>query len=95
MKNRIDYCDSKWQSSDYINDSITLRIYTPEIWGGVAPSNKIEITPFTTMYPGINYASTSIETSKEKVKAGTSYTFDRPNAHFNDTETSIYGASNI
>ena len=55
VENRINYCDSKWYASDYANDYISLRIYTPTTWAGIEPDSAITVTPFSNMYAGVRY----------------------------------------
>ena len=94
IENRINYCDSKWYASDYADDYISLRIYTPETWAGVAPNADITVTPYSHMYAGVRYKANG-NLYQERVDAGEDITFEAPNETFNDTETAIYNASRI
>ena len=110
IANRINYCDSKWYAGSYPSDDIFLRIYTPKPGDNatqeeidrinaslaVVPANPaITITPFSDMYAGVRYKSGTLQ--QQRVKAGESFTFRPINANetFGDTETAIYGASEI
>lgn len=97
LENRFNYCDSKWYASDYANDYISLRIYTPAdgTWSGIAPSPAVTITPFSTMYAGVRYKANG-SLLQQKVESGKSVTFGSDLTEtFNDTETAIYGAHQI
>lgn len=102
IENRLNYCDSKWYASDYANDYISLRIYTPTEWTGVQPDPTITVIPFSDMYAGVRYKANGTLYQK-RVKHGESVTFtpagetfDPENSEsFNDTETAIYGAHQL
>lgn len=94
-KNRINYCDSKWYASDYADDYISLRIYTPEKWTGVEPNAAITVTPFSNMYAGVRYKANGTLLQK-RVESGEPVTFGSDITEtFNDTETAIYGAHQL
>ncbi len=110
IANRLNYCDSKWYAGSYPSDDIFLRIYTPKAADNatqeeidrinaslaVVPANpSITITPFSDMYAGVRYKSGTLQ--QQRLKAGESYTFGPLNVNetFGDTETAIYGASEI
>lgn len=58
------------------------------------PDANITITPFSDMYAGVRYrAGSSLQ--QKRLKKDESYTFRAPSSNFNDTETAIYGASQI
>lgn len=94
IKNRLMYCDSKWYASDYANDYVSLRIYTPSTYSGVTPNADITVTPFSNMYAGVRYKANGT-LQQERVTKNVSHTFTAPNETFNDTETAIYGASEL
>lgn len=101
VENRFKYCDSRWYASDYANDHATLRIYTPVTSSGsvqtglaVAANANITITPSSDMYAGVRYKANGTLTQKRATK-NTAVTFTAPSEVFNDTETAIYGASEI
>lgn len=94
MRNRINYLDSKWYASDYADNFISLRIYTPSEWAGVEPNANITIVPFSDMYAGVRYKANGT-LQQERVSANEEITFIAPNETFIDTETAIYGASEI
>lgn len=93
-KNRLNYLDSKWYASDYANNYVALRIYTPSEWVGIAPNANITIVPFSNMYAGVRYKANGT-LQQERVSANEEITFEAPNETFIDTETAIYGASEI
>lgn len=110
IANRLNYCDSKWYAGSYPSNDIFLRIYTPKPADdatqeeidrinaslAVVPANpSITITPFSDMYAGVRYKSGTLQ--QQRLKAGESFTFSPLNANetFGDTETAIYGASEI
>ena len=102
VENRLNYCDSKWYASDYANDYISLRIYTPTTWAGVEPNPAITVTPFSDMYAGVRYKANGT-LYQSRVSHGVPVTF-RPqgetfesenNETFNDTETAVYGAHQL
>lgn len=86
------YISSKYQGSVATSDTITFRAYTPKNWGGVAPSDKITITPYADMYVTIQSGS---GIARVRAKRGTPYTLTCPIDTLNDTEIYIYNASNI
>lgn len=106
VANRLNYCDSKWNCGEYPDNNIFLRIYTPVDADGnklelAVPANpSITVTPFSNMYAGVKYKANGTMLQKRLAKNDT-YTFSPPtNADgseeiFNDTETAIYGASEL
>lgn len=94
VKNRLNYFDSKWYASDYANNYVSLRIYTPNEWSGVAPNADITIVPFSNMYAGVRYKANGT-LQQQRVDANEEVTFEAPDETFIDTETAIYGASEI
>lgn len=102
VENRLNYCDSKWYASDYANDYISLRIYTPNTWAGIEPNPAITVTPFSDMYAGVRYKANGT-LYQERVTHGESVTFSpqgetfesENNETFNDTETAVYGAHQL
>ena len=95
IKNRLDYCDGKWYASDYANDYVSLRIYTPSGESlAVEPDADITVTPFSNMYAGVRYKANGTLQQTRATK-NVAVTFEAPDETFNDTETAIYGASNL
>lgn len=99
IKNRLNYLDSKWYASDYANNYVSLRIYTPAQWAGVEPNAEITIVPFSNMYAGVRYKANGI-LQQERVDKNEEVTFTAPSAdefapEYNDTETAVFGASEI
>ena len=94
ISNRIKYFDSKWFAPEFANDFLSLRIYTPSIWSGVEPNANITITPFSDMYAAVMYKANGT-LQQQRAEKNTPITFVAPNETFNDTETGVYGASQI
>lgn len=91
---RFPYCDSKWYASDYAEDTIVIRINTPETYENVVPNANITITTFSAMYAGVRYRANGTLQQKRLAK-NEEHTFIAPADNFNDTETAIYGAGQI
>ena len=91
---RFDYCDSKWYASEYADDFIKLRAYTPETYGNTVPSPNITVTPFSTMYAGIRYMANGT-LQQERVEKGIKHTFIAPLDKPKDVEIAVYGASQL
>lgn len=94
VDNRLNYLDSKFDASAYHDNYATLRIYTPKTWAGVTPNANVTITPYSDMYAGIRYKANG-EEQKVRAKANVPVTFTAPDEEFNDTETAVFGASEI
>ena len=101
IENRLNYCDSKWYASDYADDYIALRVYTPATWAGVEPSPNITVTPFSNMYAGVRYKANGT-LLHQRAEKNIPITFEPPsgtdlnyNEDFSDTESAIYGASQL
>lgn len=101
IENRLNYCDSKWYASDYADDYIALRVYTPTTWAGVEPNPNITVTPFSNMYAGVRYKANGT-LLQERAEKNVPVTFEPPSGtdltyseDFSDTESAIYGASQL
>lgn len=94
IRNRLNYFDSKWYASDYANNYVALRIYTPNEWSGVEPNADITVVPSSNMYAGVRYKANGT-LLQQRVSANEEVTFEAPDETFIDTETAIYGASEI
>lgn len=92
LYNRFKYMDSKYIAGDYKNDYATLRLYTPTEWTGIEPNANITITSYTGQYVNVQYGSYTIGTRSKK---NVPVTIKAPSIQFNDTETIIFGASQI
>lgn len=94
INNRFVYMDSRYNAGDYFNNYVTLRIYTPNEYSQtVPPESAFRLIPYSDMYLRIKFGSTSSTVRAEKNKE---YTVSSPmTTSYNDTETIIYGASNI
>lgn len=111
VQNRFKYCDSKWNTGEYPNNFISMRVNTP---GGstqeekdklseelrrsievVPPSPVITVTPYSNMYCGVKYkANGVIEQKRTEKNTLVSFGTDVTEV-FNDTETAIFGASEL
>lgn len=101
IQNRINYCDSKWYAPDYADDYVSLRIYTPVDGAGVPLPNlsvpacaDITVTPYSNMYAGVRYKANGT-LYQERAEHGVPVIFEAPDEIFNNTETAIYGASQL
>lgn len=107
VKNRLMYCDSKWNAVNYEDDYIAFRVYTPNNWQGVEPNADIWITPYSNIYAGVRFKANG-ERVKHRLTAGVPKLFEPPanesfdstldsneSSDFNDTEAAIYGASEL
>jgi hypothetical protein len=94
-KNRLMYCDSKWDAGYYPKDIITLRLYTPDGNLAVAPNHDITVTPYSNIYAGVKYNANGV-LQQQRTERNTQVTF-KPSAdsEFGDTDTYIYGASEM
>ena len=93
LSNRFKYLDSKYQYDDYLDDFITMRTYSPDNWSGVRPNSNFEITSYIDMYSGVKFGSATVT---KRIKANITNTINAPsNFSPENTETIIYGASNI
>lgn len=93
VRNRFAYLDGKYRAGDYLTDFATMRIYTPKTWQGVPPNADFDITLEKPGYIQIRYGS--YLTLPIRGMAGSTYKISAPKVTFNDTETVIYGISNI
>lgn len=92
IANRFNYLDSKYIASDYKDNYITLRLYTPSSWEDVEPDADITLTTYIDQYCKIKYGSYVVG---EKSTHNVATTIEAPAITFNDTETIIYGADKI
>ncbi|HCC51131.1 MAG TPA: hypothetical protein DEQ30_03005 [Porphyromonadaceae bacterium] len=92
LKNRFFYIDSKYNTGDFLNDFISMRLYTPTIWEGVLPNADFALTLFKDSYVRVRYGSYVIG---QRAKTGDVVNITAPAIQFNDTETVVYGVSSI
>ena len=98
--NRFNYLNSKYFTSDYKTDFMTLRMYTPKDDDGnvrsdlvVQPNYDFTVKTYASEYVNITFGSI---TNGVRASKGIPVKITAPaNTIFNDTETIIYGASNI
>lgn len=100
IKNRLMYCDSKWQAGDFVNkdtNTILLRLNSPD---GIAdeeiqPDITIKYRTFSNMYAGVRYGTNGFLNSKYTDK-GELVEFKMPEGEDpNNLDTYIYGANEI
>lgn len=85
IANRIKYLDSKYEAPDFTKDFITMRLYTKD--------GNFKITPYIDTYIKCRFGSADV---KVRAKAGVETELNSPaGLEFNDTETIIFGGSNI
>ena len=94
VENRLKYLDSKFNAPEYADNYVSLRIYTPSTYAGVTPNADITITPYSNMYAGVKYKANGT-LQQIRAEKNTPVTFNAPDETFNDTETAIFGASEI
>jgi hypothetical protein len=94
VKERLAFCDSRWNCGDYPSDFVSLRIYTPLEYSDVEPNANITITPYTDGYFGVKYKANGT-LIQQRAYENTPILFEAPNERFDDTETAVYGASRI
>jgi hypothetical protein len=94
VKERLAFCDSRWNCGDFPSDFVSLRIYTPLEYEGVEPNANITITPYTDGYFGVKYKANGT-LIHQRAYENTPILFEAPNERFDDTETAVYGASRI
>lgn len=101
LKNRFNYFDSKHYAQDYADDYVYLRVYTPVDTNGnprtdlVVPAcADVTLTAYSNMYAGIRYKANGT-LQQQRISADETITFTAPDEKFNDTETSVYGASSL
>lgn len=108
LENRFKYCDSKWHAGDYSTDIIYLRINGTEagaendqiVQGGAAEgthdgySSTIKVTPFSSMYCGVQYGAGS-SVQKQRCNVDETAEFSYVGGTPNDLETTIFGASEL
>ena len=93
LHNRFIYMDSRYNTGDYKDNYVTMRIYTPRIYDpSVEPNSTFRLTPYSDMYLRVRFGSVDSFLRAEKNKE---YRIVAPSLAFNDTETIIYGASSI
>lgn len=93
LDSRFKYMDSKFRGFEYMDNYATFRLYTPTNWSGVRPNPDFDITLFNDQYIGVKYGSYEQFT---RANANQTVHITAPSGiTFNDTETIIYGATNI
>lgn len=90
--NRFRYMDSKYNAGDFLTEFVTMRLYTPTSWTGVAPNSDFTLTPYANQYCQIKFGSYIVS---ERCVRNVPATITAPKIEFNDTETFIYGADRL
>lgn len=94
-KNRLMYCDSKWNAGYYPEDRITLRLYTPDGNLVVMPNHDITVVPYSNIYAGVKYNANGT-LQQQRAERNVPITFNPSgDSEFGDTDTYIYGASEM
>ena len=100
IKNRLMYCDSKWQAGDFINkdtNTILLRLNSPDGIedDAIKPDMTIKYKTFSNMYTGVRYGTngilSSIYTDRGKLVEHKMPDGEDPN----NLDTYIFGANEI
>ena len=94
-KNRLMYCDSKWNAGYYPDDRVILRLYSPSGVLAVPADHSITVTPYSNIYAGVKYNANGT-LQQQRAEKNVPVTF-RPSetSEFGDTDTYIYGASEM
>ncbi|MFV0326893.1 MAG: CotH kinase family protein [Bacteroides xylanisolvens] len=94
LNERFGYMDGKYDAGAHINDYVSMRLYTPTTWGGVAPDPNFKVTMAKAGYIRALYGS--VKTAGQRGYTGQTYTLPAPSGvQLNDTETVIYGISAV
>lgn len=94
MSNRFRVTDSRFKAGNYMNDFVSLRVYTPTQWQGVEPNARFNLTTNTPGYVHVRFGQT--DSAQVRPTPNILFTIPAPpNMQFNDTETIVYGASAI
>lgn len=100
IKNRLMYCDSKWQTGDFINkdtNTILLRLNSPDGIEDeeIQPDMNIKFKTFSNMYAGVRYGTNGVLNSKYTDR-GQLVEIAMPEGEDpNNLDTYIFGASEI
>lgn len=94
MSNRFKYMDSRFKTGSYMNDFVSLRLYTPDTYETVAPNADFTLVTNKPGYSHIKFGQT--ESAQVRTTPKVSFTIKAPTGmKMNDTETIIYGASSL
>lgn len=92
LDNRFSYLDSKYMGNEYMDDYATMRLYTPTGTLPVPANGAFTLTSAVDQYLTIKFGAEIVAVRSTK---GTPTLITPISSGFNDTETIIYGASNI
>lgn len=84
LYNRFRYLDSKFNTGDAKSDTVIMRAYA---------TDDIRITPYADIYASVQYGNTS--PVSVRAKRGVEYTLKNPLDRANDTEYTIFSASQL
>ena len=100
IKNRLMYCDSKWQAGDFINkdtNTILMRLNSPDGIEDeeIQPDMTIRFKTFSNMYTGVRYGTNGVLNSKY-TNRGELVEIAMPEGEDpNNLDTYIFGANEI
>ena len=100
IKNRLMYCDSKWQSGDFVNkdtNTILMRLNSPDGIEDeeIQPDMTIRFKTFSNMYTGVRYGTNGVLNSKYTDR-GKLVEITMPEGEDpNNLDTYIFGANEI
>lgn len=100
IKNRLMYCDSKWQTGDFINkdtNTILMRLNSPDGIEDdeIKPDMTIKLRTFSNMYTGVRYGTNGVMNS-QYTDRGQLVSIKMPEGEDpNNLDTYIYGANEI
>lgn len=91
---RLMFLDSMYNCGNYPNNTIALRIYTPDAEMAIEPNHDFTLTSYSNVYLGVKYKANGT-LMQQRVEKNTPTLFEAPNETFSDTETYLYPASEI
>lgn len=100
VKNRLMYCDSKWQTGDFVNkdtNTILLRLNSPNGIEDdeIKPDMNIKFRTFSNMYAGVRYGTNGVLNS-QYTNRGDLVSIAMPDGENpNNLDTYIFGANEI
>ncbi len=100
IKNRLMYCDSKWQTGDFVNkdtNTILMRLNAPKdiVDEEIKPNMTIKFKTFSNMYAGVRYGTNGVLNSKYTDRGNLVEIAMPEGEDPNNLDTYIFGASEI